>query len=408
MGTFANTCLSRFLQGAALTALLAGGVLAEPVSLDQALARADVSAPAVAVAKAQADAAQARARQAGVIPNPELGVLSENVGGSGPYRSFDAAQTTVSINQRLELGGQRRSRTGQARAEAAVARLKLAVAHADTAEQVRVRYAEALAADARAAIAGDAATRGASLAQVSQTLVDAGREPPLRALRARSEAAAAQAQFAAAQAQSAAARRALAALWSGPGDDLQLGAADEPATATPFDPTQSLDVLVAERQVDAARAGVDRARAVNAPDVTLQAGIRRFEDSGDRALIVGASMPIPVWDRNGGGVAASRADLTGAETLRLAALAQAVRDGRDAEAALAAAQARLDAALKFSTPQAQEALDLARQGYEAGKFGLLDVMDAQAALNAARTEQVEARLALAKAQAARIRLTARE
>jgi len=401
--------LGRRIAGTLLLSLLTTVAHAETLTLADALARADAKAPAVSVAKAQADAAQARARQAGIIPNPELGVLAENIEGSGAYRSFDAAQTTVSINQRLEIGGQRRSRTAQARAEAETARLKLAIAHADTAEQVRVRFAEAQAADERAAIAMQALERNRSLANVVQTLVDAGREPPLRALRAKSEAATAEAQDRAAQAQAAAARRALAALWGGSGDDLQLaGSGEAMPDAGLLDATQSLDVKVAESEVEAARAGVDRARAVNMPDVTVQAGIRRFEDSGNRALIVGASMPIPVWDRNQGGVAASRADLTGAETVRMAALSEAVRKGRDAEAALAAAQARLDAAERLSVPQAREALDLASQGYDAGKFSLLDVMDARAALNAAQTEQVEARLALAKAHAARARLAARE
>lgn len=396
------------IGGGLVTVLLATGVQAETVSLAQALARADTQGPVIAAAKARLDAAEGAARQAGAIPNPEIGMLAENIEGSGIYRSFDAAQTTYSVSQRLELGGQRQARRSEAQAQAKAAGLRLSLARAETAEAVQIRFAEALAADQRAKLAREAVTRTQALAGVVQTLVDAGREPPLRVLRARSEAAVALAQGRAAEAEAAASRRALAALWGGPGEDLQLtGDALITIQPAPLDPTAALTARIAESEAEAASAALERARRLNFPDVTVQAGVRRFEDSGQRALVVGASLPIPVWDRNRGGIAAAQALLNAAELTRLAAMADAVRYGRDAEAALAAAKARLDAAENLTIPQAHEAADLARQGYEAGKFGLLDVMDAQAALNAVQTEQLDARLALAKAQAARARLAAK-
>ena len=43
---------------------------------------------------------------------------------------------------------------------------------------------------------------------------------------------------------------------------------------------------------------------------------------------------------------------------------------------------------------------MARRGFEAGKFSLLDVLDAQTALTTARTDLIAARLERAKALAA--------
>ena len=51
-------------------------------------------------------------------------------------------------------------------------------------------------------------------------------------------------------------------------------------------------------------------------------------------------------------------------------------------------------------PGAETAVDLARRGFEAGKFSLLDVLDAQTALTTARTDLIAARLERAKALAA--------
>ncbi len=77
-----------------------------------------------------------------------------------------------------------------------------------------------------------------------------------------------------------------------------------------------------------------------------------------------------------------------------------VRVIADGQAALAAATRRQAVLETRTVPQASQALDLARQGFEAGKFGLLDVLDAQNALSDAQNDLIEARLARVQAQAA--------
>ena len=72
----------------------------------------------------------------------------------------------------------------------------------------------------------------------------------------------------------------------------------------------------------------------------------------------------------------------------------------DAEASLRAADAKLAVLDGKIVPQAQTAVDLSRKGFEAGKFSLLEVLDAQTALTAARTDLIAARLDRAKALAA--------
>ncbi|MBO9709907.1 MAG: TolC family protein [Caulobacter sp.] len=380
---------------------------AEPLTPAAATARAQARSPLVTAAQAAVDAAEARARQAGFRPNPEAGLQTENFAGSGPYADFASAETTASVSQRLELGGKRRTRAAAAQAEAEAARVGFAVARADLVQEVAVRYAEALAAQERLALARDTAERAASLSRVAAALVDSGREPPLRGLRAEAASQEAQAAVVAAEAEVAAARRALAALWEGAaggdgGETLDLVAAETPSppAAATIDPGLSLDVRLARAGREAAQAAVDRERAAARPDLTIQAGVRRFEQTGDTALVVGFTAPIPIANRNQGAVAAARADVVAAEARERLALARSVRAIRDGEAALRAADARLQALEVRIAPQALTAVDLARRGFEAGKFSLLDVLDAQGALSAARTDLIAARLQRAKALAA--------
>jgi len=65
-----------------------------------------------------------------------------------------------------------------------------------------------------------------------------------------------------------------------------------------------------------------------------------------------------------------------------------------------AANARLQVLQARTVPQAEEAVRLSRDGFQAGKFSLLDVLDAQGALSASRNDLIAARLERAKALAA--------
>lgn len=391
---------------AALAITAPFGAYAAPISLSEALDRAQASSPSIGAAEGVVAAAQGRAQQAGFAPNPEASIEVEDVGGSGPYRGLRSAEATLSVGQRFELGGKRRARAVAAEAEIEVARLRLAVARADLASDVRTRFAETIAARERLAVARAAAERAQELSRMADVLVDAGREPPLRSLRARTAAQEAASAVAAAEADLVAAQRSLTTLWGAP-DENPEPVAEERSTALPLpDPGESLEVRLAAAELAAARAAVDRERALATPDVTVQAGIRRY-DSDDTAFVVGASMPIPIRDRNQGNVSAARADAVSAEARRNLAFSAAIQRTRDSQARLTTADTRVDLLESRIIPEAEEALRLAQQGFQAGRFALLDVLDAEAALNQAQTDLAEARLARAQAEAALLRAAAR-
>ena len=77
------------------------------LTLRQALALALLRNPELASAAWEVRAGEARTLQAGLLPNPEVGVEVENFAGSGEFRGVDAAETTVALSQVIELGGKR-------------------------------------------------------------------------------------------------------------------------------------------------------------------------------------------------------------------------------------------------------------------------------------------------------------
>src|SRR3546814_18445218 len=86
------------------------GPLPTVLTLAQALEEAQARSPVLAAARADVEAARGRLRQAGFRFNPVLNVEVENFAGTGPYSGFNGTETTVSINQRLDLAGRRRAR----------------------------------------------------------------------------------------------------------------------------------------------------------------------------------------------------------------------------------------------------------------------------------------------------------
>lgn len=394
---------------AALAMLAPQPALAEPVTLADALARVSASSPTLAAAEADVAAALGRAQQAGLRPNPELDLEVENFSGTGAFSGFGEAESTLSVGQRFELGGKLSARQRAAQAEVDAARLRLEVVRADLRQQVRDAYSEAYADGRRLELAREQFARADNLLSIATELVDAGREPPLRAVRARTATLEAVGRVRAAEAEYAEAQRALAALWGGSEDlpEPTISEAVAPANLT-IDPANSLDVRLAEAEVASSIAVVDRERSLSRPDVTVSLGVRQFRGTDDTAMVIGASMPIGIFDRNQGNIAAANAERTGAEARRNAALATAVRRERDARAALRTAEAQLTFLETQAEPAALEAVRIAREGFAAGRFTLLDVLDAEDALNTVQAEMITAELERAQAVAALTRATESE
>ena len=87
----------------------------ELLTLEAALARAGIvdsadeppENPRLIGPRAEADAARALVDQARLRPNPEIAFEAENIAGSGAFSGLQATEYTLSLSQRLELGGKR-------------------------------------------------------------------------------------------------------------------------------------------------------------------------------------------------------------------------------------------------------------------------------------------------------------
>ena len=387
----------------------AGGLL----SLQDALSRAGVDAadrsqvenPRVQGPLADISAAESLIRQARLRPNPQLSFEAENLAGSGAYSGFRSSEYTLSLGLPVEWGGKRTARIRAAEADLEVARLRGSLALVDLGYLVRSRYVAATAAEARVDLARGIWERNRELARIAATLVEVGREPPLRALRAQAALAEAEAEVKSAMATALAARFALGALW---GDETapEVGARF-PEIRPPYELLSDYDGLalkLASAETGAARAAIAQERSLAAPDPTFSAGVRRIEESGDEAFLVGVSIPLPFGNRNQGNIAAAEARARAAAAREHVARADYRQEVASARADFLAAQAKAETLEADSLPQADEALRLAELGYRNGKFPLIEVLAAAEARDAIRRSLIDAREDQGRAAAMLIRL----
>ncbi|WP_426960379.1 TolC family protein [Muricoccus radiodurans] len=381
---------------------MAGG----PVTItspQQAVATALARSPILRSADAARQAVRGDALQARVRPNPEASIGFENfggVGGTGSYRGFQALETGIGLSQRIEIGGQRAARIAAAARNGDVATLEFEGARLDLARDVVTALAEAEASSRLVAVEQERARLAAETLRVARARVDAGREPLLQVQRAEVVRASAEIAAERASREAEATLASLAVLIGASRVGMaprqpwfeDVGPALRPPM--PANPqarlTENPDFARLGVTVEQQRANLALQRANAVPDVTLQGSVRRFQEGRDTAFVLGASIPLPIYDRNQGGIARAQAELLRAE-------AEVERGRLSLAASLIAAEERTALAWRTvqtlrrdAVPAAEQAARAASGGFAEGKFSFLEVLDAQRALSDARAQLIEA------------------
>lgn len=379
------------------------------LSLEQAVAAAGGAAPAADAAGAAIEAAQAARTVAGLRPNPVAQGQIENVVGTGPYSGLNSAETTVGVAIPIELGGKRGARLAVAQAQLSRAEVQAAVVAADIRLQVTQLYVAAVAAERRVATARDQARIAADVVRAAAVRVQAGRASPLeeqRAQVARLSADAGVERFVRlADAARANLARRIGVPTIGALDAAMLDGLPPDGGAAAETPTAMLALAAADADLAVADGGVRLAQANRVPDLNIGPALRRLEATRDMAAVFSVSIPIPLFDNGRAAVARAQAE-------RLQADAQRQMTALDLEQAITDAQAELanaDTTARTTVPAlaaAQEAARIARIGYREGKFGQIDLLDAERTLADTRLAAIDALADYHLARARLARLTA--
>ena len=370
---------------------------AGPLNLQVALAMALQASPGLSAASREQDATEAAIVQAGAWPNPTLDAQVEDL-------RRDNRTTTLMLNQPLELGGKRAARVTAAERARDQAASALDARRAEVRAATVTAFFEVLTAQERLRLAQDSVGLAQSGTRAAANRVAAGKVSPLEETRARVAEAGIRVELLQAEGTLRSARRQLAALWGNPAPRFTQvdGAVDQlPAMASAQDVQSRLAAAPVVRQarleVERRRALSDLEQAKRMPDVTVSLGAKRVpssegETGGGRRnqVVVGLSIPLPIFDTNRGNVAEALSREEKARDELAAAELQLGADVAQATERLNSARATARTLQSDALPGAETAYRAATKGFELGKFSFLEALDAQRTLFQVRAQYLMA------------------
>jgi outer membrane protein, heavy metal efflux system len=361
-----------------------------PLTLQAALALARTHNSELAAFSNEVGATDGAAEQARAMPNPELSATWEEVG--KPGRS-----TSLQISQLIETGGKRAARVRAAGLGRDIATAEYDAKRIDVLTRVRQAFVEVMAAQRRKQISDQAVALAAQAAHAVGKRVTAGKVSPMEETKAKLEAGAARIEAEQAARELASARKRLSAFWGNATPRFSEASGDmELLVAVP-----SLDTLAQRARsspermraiAEVARRGalLDGEKAKRYPDFTLGAGVKRTLDTRENLPLFTISMPLPIFDRNQGSLreALKRVDKARDEQSTIDARLQSEL-GQTFER-FKAIEMELTMLREELLPGAKSAFDAATTGYQLGKFGFLDALDAQRTLFRTNQQYVKA------------------
>jgi outer membrane protein, heavy metal efflux system len=375
LGLLIGITLSGFATGAADSPVL---------DLRAVLARTLEESPELGVFPYRERAADALIFQAGLRPNPELSVELGNIVGTGLYSGFDRAEATLALSQVIELGDKRENRTLLAGMNRELVGVDYEVARLDILAEAARRFISVARAQALLELARHEEQLAERALAVAKRRAESGRASPVDESRARIAVVQATIAKRGAEHDLASARMRLAASWGETNPMFREVHADLfrfPAVP-PFDFLRARldDAPILGRYLTLERiraAELRLAESGGRQDARVGLGLRRFEESGESALMLQFSVPLPFSDRNQGRISAARAEweMTDAERrqARVAVHSSLFEIHQELQHARAEAAALQDDAL----PEAQQALARIESGYEAGRFSYLELIEAR-------------------------------
>lgn len=378
-------------------------VVPERLSLDDALRIANDRNPLLAAARNEVDMAEAQRLDATLRPNPAFSFEAANypLGGSAPQPSFlNNQELTFRLDQEIETAGRRRLRMQVAEAGIAAAQALVDDERRRVELDVRRAYFGVVLAKADLEVSRAALSEIDKVIELNRARYEQGEISGAEVRRIQVERLKFVDDTFAAQLALRNASSTLLALLNAPDLGVELDvtetlASTDPAVAIPapgggtamtqLDSRSLRAQALADRpDLRAARTAVERAetetrlqRALRTPNVTVGGGYVR--DFGTNALVVGVTVPLPLTNRNQGGIARAEAARRRAEHLATATASLVRLDVQRAFNEAEVSRQRVGYIEREYLTPSRESRDIVLAAYRLGTADLIDFLDAQRA-----------------------------
>jgi cobalt-zinc-cadmium efflux system outer membrane protein len=342
----------------------------------------------------------------------------------GARSGFSESEFTVSIAQPIQLGRKRAKQIALAERGKDLVLWDYQTARADVLAQTASDFVEVLAAQEHVALDRELVELAKEIARTFSLRVEAGQVSPLEQSRAEVALAITRAAYEERLSELEAVRAVLASNWGGHRAQF-TGAVGRLDDIRPVPALEEVEARIANNpdvarwssELAMGRAEFTLARAQRIPDLTAALGFRStnladhkatqygfgsagdfgvtksesgFSADRDNRLVLGFSLPLPIFDRNQGRIAAAEAAISKVSEQRRGTEASVHAELTAAHQTASGAYIKARMLQDEVMPKVDETFAKIQQGYQQGKFSYLDVLDTQRTLFEARESFLEA------------------
>ena len=336
--------------------------------------------------------------QAGLMRNPELTANVENPRNikklSGDINSPDSVAqevvqqlTTIRIGQLIELGGKRAARVNAALIGEELAARDYESRRVEIMARVANLFTDVLSGQERLKLAEETKQLAQNVVDTVVKRVQAGKVPPIEETRAKVSLSTARIEFEQAQRDLVSARKRLALMWDSAAPQFgKASGALEVSIAPPDFQTLQERVLEnpmalrAMKSIEHRKALLEVEQTRRIPNLTLNAGAVHHAQLGGTTAVASVMIPLPLFDRNQGNLKEAYQRVDKAVDEQAAMEIRLRTELAQSYEAMSAVWNEINILRDEILPGAKSAFNVMRRGYELGKFGLLELLDAQRVL----------------------------
>jgi len=357
------------------------------ITFEEAVAKTLSLSRSLSMAENEIDAKEGMQYQSARLPNPIAGYSVENIFGNNEWQGWQSAESRYEIAQLIELGGKRGFRQQTAKYQYFAAKAEFEAKQLYLLNILFRLFTEVAFAQESLVLSQNQITVAEEVYKAAKAKVDSGKVSLIQQNKAEIELTSAQIDLEVAKADLLKNKAKLSSLWG-------ISCPDFERVNFPFYeicPPIELDLCLADlsgnpemvraqmeqmaRQVDVK---FEKSQAI--PDVVVMVGYKTLQNVNERGMILGASMPIPLFDQNKGNVQRAKAEELKAvdELMQIEITLQnkLITSYKDLVRSYEEAMKIKQLLLKT----AEESFEMVKDGYTHGKFEFLDMLDSQKTL----------------------------
>lgn len=397
-------------------------VLSEILSFDQAVAKTLAFSPKLRIAASDIESAHGLRTQSSLLPNPVASWSVENVWGNRNWHGWESADSRYEVGQLIELGGKRGFRMQSAKFQYYAAQAGFDARELSLLNRLLKLFILVATAQENLDVTNDQVKVAEEVYKTVLAKVEAGKVSLIQQNKAEIALSTAQINLEKAKAEFVKSKERISVLWGAmyPDFDRVSYPFYETYFPTPFekclsDLRENPQLLRSQMDYMAAHQNLNLERSRAIPDVTVTLGCKVVRDPGsdfensnngrrgksftDRGMILGASIPLPLFNRNQGNVESARAQVNKAQNLYVDLELALENKLKISHVELIRAYNESEKIRSTVLKSAVQSFELAQEGYKEGKFEYLDMLDSQKTLFEVKERYIQSLLNYHQSQA---------